>query len=247
VVKNIVRENGDDMIAVVSYMSNAGTPISTMLASMSTLREQRLNRNILITDNDVKGQYCGRGITVVGGENVTIQYNQISDTTYAAGVLLARESGYLSFGVRNVIVLNNTIQNVQTTAPVYSVGDLASRPRTGHAGIEIHSLATSAELADPTFANAIAIDRVRVENNSVTNTRADGIRLGVGTGRVGPSAVVDNKMLSVNKTALNVMDAVSAEYNNYCSGNTDEGNPTTSNLCSGSPPPVTGSTLVCTI
>ena len=62
-----------------------------MLASLSTLRDQRLNRNILITDNDVKGQYWGRGISVVGGENVTIQYNQISDTTYAAGVLLARE------------------------------------------------------------------------------------------------------------------------------------------------------------
>ena len=66
--------------------------------------------------------------------------------------------GYL-VGVRNVIVRNNTIQNVQTTAPVYSVGDLASRVRTGHAGIEVHSLATSTELADSAFAAAIAIDR----------------------------------------------------------------------------------------
>ena len=245
VIKNIVRENGDDMIAVVSYMANAGTAISTMLASMSTLREQRLNRNILITDNDVKGQYWGRGISVVGGENVTIQYNLISDTTYAAGVLLARESGYLSFGVRDVIVRNNTIQNVQTTAPVYSIGDFASRPRTGHAGIEIHSLATSTELADSAFAAAIAVERVLAEDNSVANTGSDGMRVGVGAGRVGPSAIVNNTMSSVNKTALNVMDAISAEYNNYCSGNTDDGNSTTSNLCSGSRPAVTGSTLTC--
>ena len=245
VIKNIVRENGDDMIAVVSYMASAGTAISTMLASMSTLRAQRLNRNVLITDNDVKGQYWGRGITVVGGEDVTIQYNQVSDTTYAAGVLLSRESGFLSFGVRNVIVRNNTIQNVQTTTPVYSIGDFASRPRTGHAGIEVHSLATSTELADSAFAAAIAVDSVLVENNSVTSTGSDGIRLGVGAGRVGPSAIVNNGMASVNKTALNVMDAISAEYNNYCSGNTDDGNATTSNLCSGSRPAVTGSTLTC--
>jgi hypothetical protein len=240
VIKNTVRENGDDMIAVVSYMASAGTSVSTLLSSMSTLRDQRLNRNILITDNDVKGQYWGRGITVVGGENVTIQNNLISDTTHAAGVLLARESGYLSFGVRDVIVRNNTIQNVQTTAPVYSVGDKASRPKTGHAGIEVHSLATSEELANSTFAAAIAIERVLLENNTVSTTNADGIRLGVGSGRVGPSGVVGNKMAAVNKTALNVMDA-----NNHCSANTDDGNPTTSNLCSGSRPTVTGATLTC--
>jgi len=245
VIKNIVRENGDDMISVVSYMANAGTAISAMLASMSTLREQRLNRNSLISDNDVKGQYWGRGITVVGGENVTIQYNQISDTTYAAGVLLARESGYLSFGVRDVIVRNNTIQNVQTTAPVYSIGDYASRVRTGHAGIEIHSLATTTELADPAFTAAIAVERVLAEDNTVTNTGSDGVRIGVGAGRVGPTAIVSNRMASVNKTAINVMDAISAEYNNYCSGNTDDGNATTSNLCSGSRPSVTGATLTC--
>ena len=106
-------------------------------------------------------------------------------------------------------------------------------------------LATSTELADSAFATAIAVDSVLVENNSVTSTGSDGIRLGVGAGRVGPSAIVNNRMASVNKTALDVMDAISAEYNNYCSGNTDDGNATTSNLCSGSRPAVTGSTLTC--
>ena len=186
VIKNTVRENGDDMIAVVSYMASDGTAIGSMTSSMTTLRDQRLNRNILITDNDVKGQYWGRGITVVGGENVTIQNNLISDTTHGAGVLLARESGYLSFGVKDVIVRNNTITNVQTGAPVYSAGNHTTWARTGHAGIEVHSLATSEELADSTFAAAIAIERVLLENNTVSTTRADGIRLGVGSGRVGP-------------------------------------------------------------
>ena len=216
-----------------------------MTSSMSTLRDQRLNRNIMITDNDVKGQYWGRGITVVGGENVTIQHNAISDTTHGAGVLLARESGYLSFGVKNVIVRNNTIANVQTGAPVYSAGNHTTWERTGHAGIEVHSSATSTELADSSFASAIAIDKVLVENNAIDNTYADGIRFGVSSGRVGPAAAVTNKMSRVGKTALNVLDANASQYSTFCSGNTDDGNPTSSGLCSGSRPAVSGASLSC--
>ena len=240
VIKNTVRESGDDMIAVVSYMAADGTSISSMTSNMATLREQRLNRNILITGNDVKGQYWGRGVTVVGGENVTIQNNVISDTTHGAGVLLARESGYLSFGVKNVIVRDNTIANVQTGAPVYSAGKHTTWERTGHAGIEVHSLATGEEMSNSTFAAAVAVERVLLENNTVSKTHGDGIRLGVGGGRVGASGVVGNKMADVSKTSLNVADGPS-----YCSANTDDGNATTSNLCSASRPTVTGATLTC--
>ena len=74
----------------------------------------------------------------------------------------------------------------------------------------------------------------------MSGTRADGIRLGVGGGRVGTSGVVGNKVEGVSKAALNVMDA-----NNHCEANTDEGNPTTSNRCSASRPTVTGATLTC--
>lgn len=245
VIKNVVRENGDDMIAVVSYMAAQGTSVDSLVSSMSTIRESRLNRNILIYNNDVKGQYWGRGITVVGGEKVTIESNLISDTTYAAGVLLARESGYLSFGVKDVIVRNNTIRNVQTTAPVYSVGDKATRPRTGHAGIEVHSLATSTEMANSTFAAAIAVDKVVIENNTVENTASDGMRFGTGAGWVGPAGAVGNQMRSINKTALNIVDVPSSSRNTYCSGNTDDGNATSSNLCSGAKPVVTGFSMTC--
>ncbi len=160
-------------------------------------------------------------------------------------MLLARESGYLSFGVKDVIVRNNTITNVQTGAPVYSAGNHTTWARTGHAGIEVHSLATSSELADSAFASAIAIDKVLLENNTIDNTYADGMRFGTGAGRVGPAGAVGNKMARVAKTALNVMDANATQYNTHCAGNTDEGNPTSSNMCSGSRPAVTGATLTC--
>ena len=136
VIKNTVRENGDDMIAVVSYMAAKGTEISSMTSNMATMRDQRLNRNILITDNDVKGQYWGRGITVVGGENVTIQHNAIADTTHGAASFWRRESGYLSFGVKDVIVRNNTISNVQTGAPCIRTAtiDVGAYGSRGHRG-----------------------------------------------------------------------------------------------------------------
>ena len=123
-------------------------------------------------------------------ENVTIQNNTISDTTHGAGVLLARESGYRSFGVKDVIVRNNTITNVQTGAPVYSAGKHTTWDRTGHAGIEVHSLATSEEMSNSTFAAAVSVERIQLENNTVSRTHADGIRLGVGGGRVGAETSV---------------------------------------------------------
>lgn len=245
VIKNLVRENGDDMISVVSYMGSAGTPISTLLANLTTLRAEKLARNIVITGNDVDGQYWGRGIAVVGGESITIENNRITNVTYGAGVLLAHESGYVTFGVRDVIVRNNTIQHVQTTAPAYSVGAAATAPRTGHAGIELHSLASSEELADPTFARVVAVETVRVENNAVDDTLADGVRVGVGGGKAGLIGLLNNPLSSIRKTALNIRNSPTPAYNTYCSGNRDDGNATSANLCMGANPPVTGATLDC--
>lgn len=247
IIGNIVRESGDDMIAVVSYMGSTGTPIGTLLADMPTLRAERLSRNLLIANNDVAGQYWGRGITVVGGEDITIEGNRISDATYAAGILLARESSYLTFGVRNVLVQNNTVRHVQTTAPPYSIGSKASAPRTGHAGIEIHALATTEEMRDPLFSAAIAVQTVRVEGNVVDDTLADGIRLGVGTGPVGLIGVVDNRLTRIGKTAINIRNNPTPDFNVFCSGNTLDGNPTTNNLCMGRAPAASGAALACSL
>jgi hypothetical protein len=245
VILNNVRESGDDMIAVVSYMGSTGTPITTLLGDLAARRDDRLVRNILIADNDVSGQYWGRGISVVGGENVTIQNNSIANTTYGAGILLARDANYLTFGVHNVVVRNNTIEHVQTTAPAYSVGTLSSAPRTGQAGIEIHSIATVEETQQATFSAAIAVDKVNVEGNVVDDTLADGIRLGVGTGDVGLVGLVGNRLSNIRATGLNIKKSLDPQYNVYCARNTRDGNTTSSDACTGEEPVATGAALSC--
>lgn len=245
IMLNTLRENGDDMIAVVSYMGDASTPPATQLANLSTLREEHLVRNVQIARNDVAGQYWGRGITVVGGEDITIESNKISDTTYAAGVLLARERSYRTFGVQNVVVRNNTIQRVQTTAPIYSVGDKATVTRTTQAGVEIHSFLNSEEQQYAQFVNVAAVQKIRVENNGIDETLADGVRIGVGNGKVGLVGLLGNRMSNIRWKPINVLNNPTPQYNVYCSGNTDDGNPTSSNLCMGSNPAVTGAVLNC--
>ena len=97
VLNNTVRETGDDMIAVVSY-AGVGTPAlgtaAQMVSQWSTRVANQLNRNILIANNNVSGQYWGRGITVVGGEAITIRGNTLDNIPLAAGILLAREASW---------------------------------------------------------------------------------------------------------------------------------------------------------
>ncbi len=123
VIGNTVRESGDDMVAVVSYLPTPNERAPTLV------------RDVLIADNDLAGQYWGRGISVVGGENIAIRGNRIDAATHAAGVYIAREAVYRTHGVHRVSVTHNMITRVQTVAPAYAVLD-ASRAgrRTGHGG-----------------------------------------------------------------------------------------------------------------
>ena len=73
---NTVHDVGDDMIAVVSYLSDR-VPCA----------------QIVIANNNVYRQTSGRGITAVGGQDVTIRRNAISGT-YGAGVLVASDRSY---------------------------------------------------------------------------------------------------------------------------------------------------------
>jgi hypothetical protein len=87
---NVVRQSGDDMIAVVSYIG-----------------ETVCNR-ITIRGNNVFGQARGRGISTVGGVEVTIERNHVG-RTYGAGIYVAAEPSYDTYGTSNVRVIDNTI------------------------------------------------------------------------------------------------------------------------------------------
>lgn len=271
VLGNTVRETGDDMIAVVSYLKSGNWQTETAKSLASTYADQRelqLVSNVLVAANDVEGQYWGRGISVVGGSAITIRDNRIARTTQAAGVLLAREAGYLTWGVSNVLVQGNTISQVQTTAPSYvPAGWSSTVTRTGHAGIEIHAFAFDDERQYLALMSSLAVEDVRVERNTVADTAANGVRIGEGSGVSSTLTATKPDGSSISRTfsgsavgrvslsalalsatgakALAIKNRPTQTYNVHCEGLTDQGAPLTDAACSGVAPRVTGSSMVC--
>ena len=74
----------------------------------------------------------GRGITVVGGTDVTISNNIVRDVQVSAGILVAQEDSYRTYGVSDVRVENNVVSSIQTAA-----GRTDPRPLTQQAAIDV--------------------------------------------------------------------------------------------------------------
>ncbi|MGY4209771.1 hypothetical protein ACVK00_003145 [Burkholderia sp. PvR073] len=98
VQNNTVTGTGDDLIAVVSYLGDG-----------------RLSSNVLIDHNSVSGNSWGRGITVVGGQGVTISNNTVDGVEKAAGILVAQEDSWKTYGSSNVVITGNTVTNIQNS------------------------------------------------------------------------------------------------------------------------------------
>ncbi len=88
--RNVVRDTGDDQIAVVSY-EKFGVWAS----------------DIRIVDNDVSGGHA-RGITVSGGDDVLVERNRIARTG-GAGIFVASEGSYQTYPVRRLRVVGNHV------------------------------------------------------------------------------------------------------------------------------------------
>jgi hypothetical protein len=132
---NNVSNTGDDGIAVVSYQ----------------LKDPQAVHDVWITNNQFSNQpTAGRGMTVIGGNNVTIQNNTITNPLNA-GILIASESAYSTFGVNNVTVDNNTITNGGSTS-------------TSHGALMVSS-------------NFNNVSNVTFSNNKLYNSRKMGINI----------------------------------------------------------------------
>lgn len=258
VLNNIVRENGDDMIAVVSYIGANWT--ASALADRNWLdrkREAGETRDVLIANNDVSGQYWGRGVSVVGGSNVTIQNNRISRTTGAAAIYLARERVYYTFGDYNILVKENTIDDNQVSPPVFVPNGtgfsslqstLASKVKSGQGAIEIYSTADSTELQAAAGTQHLSVQSIRLENNTINRVAYAAIRIGNYSppNSIYRIAVINNRMTNVPYNPAMHVFTSGISQPLYCSGNTDDGAPVTGQLCTAtSAPPVTGANVTC--
>lgn len=257
VLKNTVKEPGDDLIAMVSYIGDPSMDASRVNSEFDSRRARDLVHDVLVANNDVSGNYWGRGITVVGGESITIENNKIAKTYHSAGMYFARELSYLTFGVRDVLARNNTISEVQSSAPAYTPVGFNFRT-TGHGGVEIYSHMFADEATYPKLQDGLAVERIRLENNTISRVKTDGVRIGNGSGRnftssgraatggrVGQIALVNTRLQDVNGQTMNILSQPTAQKNVLITGSTDDGAPYSNPLSSGGEPNVTGAEVTC--
>jgi hypothetical protein len=100
VVSPVVRDVGDDGVAVVSYRAD-GEPCA----------------RIVVESPVVDGSSGGRGISVVGGVDVTYRDIHVRNT-HAAGVYVAAESGWETAGVTGVDVRGGSVTAANTGAGI---------------------------------------------------------------------------------------------------------------------------------
>jgi hypothetical protein len=163
VALNRVRNTGDDMIAVVSYANE--TPV----------------RDVLVVDNDVAGTAWGRGLSIVGGERITLHSNTVADVLRAAGVLVAQEGNWNTHGVNDVRIEANRLRGIQMPTALAA----ARLQSTGHGAIEIHAVQLPS--------NATGVGNVVLRSNVVESAGTLPLRIGVDTpnGLIKRLALVD--------------------------------------------------------
>lgn len=192
---NRVHETGDDLIAVVSYRPRADQQ-----------GKSTLSRNILIRGNTVWANNWGRGITVVGGEDVAIIGNSIRNIPAAAGIYLSQENAYRTYGDRRITVADNYVAEVQTRRSPSG----AAHPR--HGAIDINS------------SNEAPHEFFDIENNVVEGAGFAGIRL---LGEVCHVRLANNTLKAVGGRPIEVIrdlyHGTCADSSVQCRGNTVDG------------------------
>jgi len=224
VIHNTVSQNGDDMIAVVSYAGNrAGTTLAQQYANWGAQQDE-LDQNIYIGQNTVSDNYWGRGISVVGGSNITIESNNISKTSIGAGIYLTRETSYLTFGDQNIFVDNNVVSQVQTEPATYKPAGFSGVP-THQGAIEVAAQMTDAEYAVPQYRSAFSVVNVALIGNTVQNAKYAGIRLGMYSppNTVNTISVIGDALDNVENNGVIQPQAGLAASAISCSGNTYDG------------------------
>lgn len=164
---NTLTSTGDDMIAVVSYRKD-GAVVS----------------DVQITKNLCVRQTHGRGISVVGGNDVLIDHNTIQSSD-AAGIYLASEDSYDTFAPSNVRVIGNTLRNVNqnhaiTHGGIYVFGRVAREN-----GVAVPCLARDITISGNTLSNTYYMGirvgghtvSVHISGNHISGTTAEGIAL----------------------------------------------------------------------
>ncbi len=148
---NRTLNSGDDGISTVSYV---GSPMVS---------------GITVQGNTILSNLGGRGISVVGGNNVTIKQNYVSNPDGFSDIYVAAENQWDTLGVSNVAVTSNTLLDGgpnQGTLTIYN----SQGPTYTVTGLTV----STNQFVDPPFA-AIqlvgnGVETLQVENNTDYST-----------------------------------------------------------------------------
>ncbi len=241
IVNNTVRETGDDMIGIVSYLGRRGESARDIAAQLDVRRARRVVHDLVVEGNSLAGQYWGRGIALVGGRDVTIRANTIRDATRGAAIYIAREAAWRTAGVDNVTVELNDARRVQVTEPAFVPPGAEGRRRLGHGAIEVYDDIDADEARSPALAADLRIRRLRIGGNVIEDAAHDGIRVhAAGAGAIDDLGLFDNRIARVHGQPVAVGTAVRLA----CRGNRFDDRPLALAAC-GSVEDATGASLAC--
>ncbi|MFN8723754.1 MAG: carbohydrate-binding domain-containing protein [Rhodospirillales bacterium] len=148
---NVIR-SGDDGISVVSYQKHGG-PVS----------------DIVVSGNSVQGNDWARGLSVVGGQNVQLLGNFVKSTADHAGVYIAQETSYQTFGVSNVLVKGNHLVDTggmstgQGAITIYNAG-----------GADVRGITVTGNIVDDSRKTAVVVNGSRVDGVKIADNGFDG-------------------------------------------------------------------------
>jgi len=168
IARNTVTNVGDDMISVVGYNDKGDCTVSAPY-------------NILISYNNVSVQTAGRGISVVGGRDITITNNTVNRSA-GAGFYFAAESGWKTCGDNNILVNNNTVDITNVTGLVDHPAVLvyADSPNQTIQNVLLEDNTISNTPNKPAFLIRSVSTNIALINNKISNTAS-----GIGTSTTG--------------------------------------------------------------
>ncbi|MUL78126.1 right-handed parallel beta-helix repeat-containing protein [Mycolicibacterium sp. CBMA 226] len=125
---SVTNNTGDDGFAVVSYIPDG-----------------KICYNITVNNPVVNGTTGGRGISVVGGQNITYNNIKVSNTD-VAGVYIAAEPSYNTMGVNGVTINGGTVTGANRNPNVVHGAILvyAGNPGQTVTNVTIENLSVSA-------------------------------------------------------------------------------------------------------
>ncbi len=192
VVRPVVKNPGDDGVAVVSYL-NDGTPC----------------QNIQVLSPRLEGQKWGRAFSVVGGRNITFR-DVYADGSAGAALYISAESEFNTFGVSNVLVDGGTLLNSnQQAASLASARPSPDKPRVVHGAVMLYNSQATQTISDVTIRNLTikdtdpeGYDHVQILSyNNQVQTRLWLDRISISGGSPYPLKVLGVPASSLRKTS----------------------------------------------